>query len=91
MEFTNGHYELSPHHEGEQSENLANEKKIQEMIDNTEDHEKPLQTDPLAKEKLHNILTNEVVNEQISQNLPNVKKKGQELYTIFCNKRLVEK
>ena len=61
------------------------------MITYIESHENPIHVSPGTEPKLHNILTQEIMTDDIREDILNASQKGQELYDNFRHERYVEK
>jgi len=83
-------YKLVVNHEFSNLATVTGERNVQAVITFIESHENPFL--PSGTEmRLHNILTQEVMNQNIRDQILNVKKIGQESYQRFQNDRFVTK
>jgi hypothetical protein len=84
-------HELTVHHEFSVSETKAREKNVTDMMEYIKLYENPFKINCNTDPKLHNIITQEVMTDDIREHMTNVKEKGKELYTEFRRERLVLK
>lgn len=84
------HYELLVNHEFTGPKTESSEQYIRNIITFIESHENPFTT-PTAESKLHNILTQEIMTEEIRKQLLNVLDIGSEKYSNHRRERYVEK
>ena len=61
------------------------------MIEYMLEHENPVHVSGTTEPKLHNILTQEIMSEDIRNNMLKVTDIGKELYTSFRRERYIEK
>ena len=59
------HSEVTVSHEFNTSETISNEKKVTDMISYIESHENPFCLSSITEPKLHSILTQEIMTEEI--------------------------
>ena len=85
------HDEFSFNHEFNSAYTNTTERKIEDMIHYVQSHENPIHISSSTNPKLHHILTQEILTEDISLNLLNVRQKGEELYEQFRKERYIEK
>ena len=83
-------YELSVNHEFSKPQTASDEKHIQAIITFIESNENPFQASN-SEEKLHNILTQEIMTPEIREDILQVQEKGLKLYKQFRKERFVKK
>lgn len=83
-------YEITVNHEFNKSDTAAGEKNVQAILAFIEGKENPFQV-PAAEEKLHNIITQEVMTEEIRDQILQVSEIGAEAYEKLRKERFVEK
>ena len=74
-------------HEFNTSETILNEKKVTAMITYNESHENPFCLSFTTEPKLHNILTQGIMTEEIRKDLLHVQKIGSDLYSTYTERR----
>jgi hypothetical protein len=84
-------HELTIHHDFSTSEIDAREKNISNMMEYIEHYENPFNVQHDTEMRLHNIITQEVMNDEIRQSLMEIKEKGIEVYASFRQERLINK
>ena len=84
-----GGQELS--HEFTTADTDADEKKVQAMTSFIEGNENPFRVLPTGEAKLHNILTQEIMTEEIRSQILSVKEIGAKKYSEFRRERFVMK
>ena len=83
--------ELHVNHEFSASEMAADEERIVDMMQYMKSHENPVYVVHGPQQKLHNIITQEIVTDDIQQHLLNIEEKSNELYATFRNERFITK
>ena len=83
-------YELSVNHEFSKPQTASDEKHIQAIITFIESNENPFQASNI-EEKLHNILTQEIMTPEIRGDILQVHEKGLKLHKQFRKERFVKK
>ena len=73
-------HDLTVHHEFSKSETTAREKNVKDMMDYIELYENPFKVSHKTEPRLHNIVTQEVMTDEIRSDIMNLKDKGVELY-----------
>ena len=81
--------ELLLHRELTKSEIAASESKISDIITYIKSHENPVKVVAETEKKLHNIMTQEIMPDEIREDLLGIKKKGRELYGEFRRERYI--
>ena len=79
-------YELTFHHSFTASKTKSTEQKLEGMVSTVTAHGNPFCA-PCAQTTLHNIMTNEIMSDEIRQDLLNVRDKASEIYSTFREKR----
>lgn len=88
------HSEVAPqsvHHDFRKGEIDATESNIGDMISYIMSHENPTVVLPTTECRLHHILTQEIVTNEIKESLLNMYDAGKKLYAEFRRERFVEK
>ena len=85
------HGEVTINHEFNTSETISIEKKVTDMITYIESHENPSCLSSITKLKLHNILTQEIMTEEIRKDLSHVQKIRSDLYSTFREERFIKR
>ena len=83
--------ELTVNHEFRQSETDSTEDKLSQMISFIQSCENPFHASDPMEFKLHNILTKEIMSEDIRKDLLNIQETGSGLYKSFRKERFLEK
>ena len=84
------HGEVTVNHEFNTSETISNEKKVTDMITYIESHENPSCLSSITEPKFHNILTQEIMTEEIHKDLLHVQKIRSDLYSTFREERFIK-
>ncbi|KAL4238796.1 hypothetical protein ACF0H5_003503 [Mactra antiquata] len=84
-------HELILHHEFTNAETCAREKNVIDMVQFIQHHENPFKVGPETEYKLHNIITQEVMTDDIRLSIINVKELGEEMYKVFRQERILTK
>ena len=82
--------EVTVSHEFNTSETISNEKKVADMITYIEPHENPFCLSSFTEPKVHNILTQEIMTEEIRKKLLHVQKIRSDLYSTFREERFIK-
>ena len=85
------HSNVTASHEFNTSETISNEKKVTDMIAFIDSQENLFCLSSITKPKLHNILTQEIMTEEIRKDLLHVQKIGSDLYSTFREERFIKK
>jgi uncharacterized membrane-anchored protein YjiN (DUF445 family) len=85
------HSEFAVNHEFISAETNATERKLENMMSYIQSHENSANVSSETDFKLHNILTQEIMTEEIRKGLLNVMETGQELYDEFRKERYADK
>ncbi len=101
LEVSNLHRKLSgiksrnaehdTNHEFTQAQTDSTEQKLKLMMNYICSHENPAAVNPQSEKRLHNIITQAIMNDEIRANLLNVMATGQELYLKYRKERLIER
>ena len=83
------HRELALHHDDSRADIERVERNVQNMMEYIESKENPFSMS--SEQRLHNILTQEIMSESIRDNLLNVFENGQVQFNQFRDKRFVER
>ena len=84
------HSNVTVSHEFNTSETISNEK-VTDMITFIDSQENLFCLSSITKPKLHNILTQEIMTEEIRKDLLHVQKIGSDLYSTFREERFIKK
>ena len=84
------HGEVTVNHEFNTSETISNEK-VTDMTTYIESHKNPSCLSSITEPKLHNILTQEIMTEEIHKNLLHIQKIRSDLYSTFREERFIKK
>jgi hypothetical protein len=76
-------------HEFNKAETDASERKIDEIVTYIKSHDNPTHLSPGPQQKLHNILTQEIMSEDIRKDLLGLEDKSINLYNYFRTERFV--
>lgn len=82
--------EIDLNHNVSDHETWAGEKNVQHLIDFIIRHEDPFQT-PFQQTELHNTITKEVMNKELSQEIFNIKKNGSEVCSKLRQELCIDK
>ena len=85
------HDESDVSHEFSANQTSANEEKIKDMITFIVSNENPMDVTNVVESKLHNILTQEIMTDEIRKDLLHIEETSQDLYTKFRKDRFIEK
>jgi hypothetical protein len=85
------HSELAVNHEFRKAETDATESKVGDIISYIVCHENPAHVSDATEHNLHNILTQEIMTEDIRNSLLNIHKVSKELYATFRRERYIDK
>ncbi len=83
--------ELQANYEFSRAEMSADETKICDMMHYIKSYENPAHVPTGPHQKLHNIITQEIVTDTIREDLLKIDEKSKEIYTIFRHERFIAK
>ncbi len=84
-------YELAVNHEFSSPETKARETNVTDMISYIETYDKPFSITPTTEHKLHNVISQEIMTDDIRKDVMNIEDTGSHLYADFRKQRFVDK